>query len=114
MHTLVSFMFVTSALYAQNTNSGDVRGTVRDTSGAVIPGVTVQVQEVDKEAVKTYITNGASLYYAGSITPDHYLLTFTAKGFASFVRGPVIALQQLWLRYWWVYHPSQAMLLLRL
>jgi hypothetical protein len=97
----------------KNTNSGDERGTVMETSCAVIPGVTVQVKDMEKGVVRTYIKNGAGLYDADSITPDHYLLTFTAKCFAPFVRGPVIALQQLWLRHRWTYHPSQAILLLR-
>ena len=35
-----------SAANAQNTNSGDIRGTVTDTSGAVIPGATVTVTYV--------------------------------------------------------------------
>ena len=30
-----------SAVFAQNTNSGDIRGTVTDATGAIIPGVTV-------------------------------------------------------------------------
>lgn len=74
---------------AQNTNSGDLRGTVPDTTGAVIPGVSVQVKDVDKGVVKTYVTNAAGLYDSGSITPDHDLLTFTEPGFATFVRGPI-------------------------
>jgi len=34
--------------FAQNTNSGDIRGTVTDATGAVIPGTTVKVDDVDK------------------------------------------------------------------
>ena len=30
------------ASFAQNTNSGDIRGTVTDATGAVIPGATVK------------------------------------------------------------------------
>jgi hypothetical protein len=75
--------------FAQNTNSGDLRGTVTDTTGAVIPGVSVTVKDVDKGVVKTYVTNAAGLYDTGSITPDHYLLTFTMAGFGTLVRGPI-------------------------
>ena len=88
MHVLVSLL-ITSAVLAQNTNSGDLRGTVTDATGAVIPGVKVEVRDVDKGVVKTYVTNGAGLYDTGSITPDHYLLTFTRAGFGTFVRGPI-------------------------
>ena len=33
-----------SLAFAQNTNSGDIRGTVTDATGAVLPGVTVTVR----------------------------------------------------------------------
>jgi Carboxypeptidase regulatory-like domain len=76
-------------LFAQNTNSGDIRGTATDSSGAVIPGVTVTVRDVDKGVVKTFTTNGGGLYDTGSIVPDHYLITFTKEGFSTFERGPI-------------------------
>jgi hypothetical protein len=68
-------------LFAQNTNSGDIRGTVTDSAGAVIPGVTVTVRDVDKGVVKTFTTNGAGLYDTGPIVPDHYLIDCTKEGF---------------------------------
>jgi len=76
-------------LFAQNTNSGDIRGTATDSAGAVIPGVTVTVRDVDKGVVKTFTTNGGGLYDTGSIVPDHYLITFTKDGFTPFERGPI-------------------------
>ena len=87
--TVFVFWFISAVCFAQNTNSGDIRGTVADTTGAVIPGVKVEVKDVDKGVVKTYVTDGAGLYDTGSITPDHYLLTFTKSGFGTFVRGPI-------------------------
>src|ERR1700741_1125875 len=63
--------------FAQNTNSGDIRGTGPDATGAVVPGVTVKVQDVDKGVVRTFETDGAGLYDTGPIVPDHYLITFT-------------------------------------
>ena len=48
---------------AQNTNSGDLRGTVTDPTGAVIPGATVTVKDVDKNVITTYTTDGAELYW---------------------------------------------------
>ena len=74
---------------AQNTNSGNIRGSVTDSAGAVIPGATVKVDDVDKGISHTYTTDGAGLYDTGSIVPDHYLITVTAPGFETFVRGPI-------------------------
>jgi len=75
--------------FAQNTNSGDIRGTVTDPTGAVIPGVTVTVTDIDKGVKHTYSTDAAGLYDTGSIVPDHYTLTFSKDGFETLVRGPV-------------------------
>ncbi|MBW4027749.1 MAG: carboxypeptidase regulatory-like domain-containing protein [Acidobacteria bacterium] len=75
--------------FAQNTNSGDIRGTVTDPTGAVIPGVTVTVKDIDKGVTHTYTTDGSGVYDTGSIVPDHYLITFTKDGFEKYVRGPI-------------------------
>ncbi len=74
---------------AQNTNSGDIQGTVTDTTGAVIPGVTVTVFDVDKGETRTVTSNDAGVYDTGPIVPDHYKLTFTRQGFTTFERGPI-------------------------
>ena len=75
---------------AQNTNSGDIRGSVTDSTGAVLPGVTVTVLDVDKNVTHTYVTNSSGLYDTGSIVPDNYTLTFTKDGFETYVRGPIV------------------------
>src|SRR5665213_1620431 len=85
---LAIFLFA-SLSFAQNTNSGNIRGTVTDATGAVLPGVTVTVEDVDKGITTTYATDGSGLYDTGSIVPDHYTLTFTKDGFSTFVRGPI-------------------------
>lgn len=79
----------TATLFGQNTNSGDIRGTATDATGAVIPGTTVTVTDVDKNVSKTYVTDNAGLYDTGPIVTDHYTLSFTKDGFKTFVRGPV-------------------------
>src|SRR5713226_2728543 len=77
------------ACFGQSTNSGDIRGTVTDASGALIPGVTVTVVNVDTGVSKTYTTNQAGLYDTDSIVTGRYTITFTKEGFEKFVRGPV-------------------------
>ena len=68
------------AAIAQNTNSGEIRGVVTDSAGAVIPGATVKVDDVDKGISHTYTTDGAGLYdhwfdRSGSL-PDHRYRTW--------------------------------------
>jgi hypothetical protein len=75
--------------FAQSSNSGDIRGTATDTTGAIVPGVTVSVTDVDQNVTRTYTTDGAGLYDTGPIPEDHYKLTFTKDGYRTLIRGPV-------------------------
>lgn len=86
---VIAGLLTAVAGFAQNTNSGDIRGTVTDTTGAVIPGATVTVKDVDKGITHTYTTDGSGVYDTGSIVPDHYLITIAREGFNTYVRGPI-------------------------
>ena len=66
---------------AQNSNSGDIRGTVTDSSGAVVPGVNVTVTNNDTGVVTQYVTNSDGLYDTNSILPGNYTLEFSKQGF---------------------------------
>src|SRR5215467_13020517 len=74
---------------AQNTNSGDIRGTVTDSSGAVMQGVTVTVINNDTGVTNKFVTNGDGLYDTNSILPGNYIIEFRKEGFATFKRGPI-------------------------
>ena len=74
---------------AQSTNSGDIRGSVTDAQGSLIPGVGVTVLNVNTGVSKSYMTNGDGLYDTSSIIPGSYTVTFTKDGFDQLVRGPI-------------------------
>src|SRR5579872_7366787 len=78
-----------SSVLAQNSNSGEIRGTLTDNSGAVVPGAAVTVTNVATGVTTTYETNSVGLYDTGSIVTGSYTVTFTKTGFDTFVRGPV-------------------------
>ena len=83
------FVMASVASFAQSTNAGDIRGTVTDASGALIPGVTVTVANVDTGVSKTFTTNDAGLYDSDSIVTGNYTVTFSKEGFQKLVRGPI-------------------------
>ncbi|HEX3438157.1 MAG TPA: TonB-dependent receptor [Pseudacidobacterium sp.] len=89
---VIAGAFSAITCFAQNTNSGDIRGVVTDASGAVVPGATVKVENVDKGISHIFTTDGAGLFDTGSIVPDNYLITVTAPGFQTYVRGPITLL----------------------
>jgi hypothetical protein len=65
-------------------------GTVRDTSGAVLPGVTVEASSpalITK--VRTGVTDETGQYRILDLPPGTYTLTFTLPGFATVVREGV-------------------------
>ncbi len=55
---VLAFVFCVGNIgFAQNSNSGDIRGTVTDSSGAVVPGANVTVTNNDTGVVNKYVTN---------------------------------------------------------
>ena len=74
---------------AQSMNSADLRGSVTDATGALVPGVQVSVLNVDTGVEKVVVTNASGLYDTSSIVDGHYKLTFTKDGFETVVRGPI-------------------------
>ena len=87
--TVVASLYVGTA-WGQATNSAEVTGSVTDSTGAVVPGVTVTVRDIDKNVERTYVTNEVGLYDTGPLVPsDHYLMVFKLAGFATVQRGPM-------------------------
>ena len=83
------FVMASVASFAQSTNAGDIRGTVTDSSGALLPGVKVMVTNVDTGVSKAFVTNDAGLYDTDSIITGSYTVTFSKEGFQQLVRGPI-------------------------
>ncbi len=64
---------------------GTISGTVMDSTGAVIPGATVRVVNVNTNVTVTLKTNDAGLYNAASLNPGVYRVEAEAKGFKTAV-----------------------------
>ncbi|MGA7188783.1 MAG: carboxypeptidase-like regulatory domain-containing protein, partial [Candidatus Acidiferrales bacterium] len=75
--------------FPQSRNTGEIRGTVTDTSGAVVPGATVTISNIDTGESKDFITNKDGIYDTVSTPAGNYNVTVIAKGFKKFVRGPI-------------------------
>jgi len=86
---LLLIVFGSRASFTQSTNAGDIRGSVTDPSGALIPNVTVNVLNVDTGVSKDFATNQDGLFDTSSIVAGSYKVTFTKDGFEKLVRGPV-------------------------
>ena len=83
--TLV-FVLSPALVHAQST----IAGVVKDASGAVLPGVTVEAASpVLIEKTRTVITNGEGRYAIVDIRPGTYTVTFSLTGFNTFKRAKV-------------------------
>ena len=67
-------------------NSGMIRGTVTDPTGAVIPGATVTIQNPVSQYLRTVKTNSAGQFRFTNIPFNPYHMTVTMKGFGAFVQ----------------------------
>jgi Carboxypeptidase regulatory-like domain len=75
-----------SLVHAQST----IAGVVKDASGAVLPGVTVEAASpVLIEKTRSVITNGEGRYAIVDIRPGTYTVTFSLTGFNTFKREGV-------------------------
>src|SRR5262245_58238829 len=70
---------------------GSIAGFVKDTSGAVLPGATVEVaSDVLIEKTRTAVTDSVGQYRILDLPPGAYKVTFTLSGFRTFVRTDIL------------------------
>ena len=82
-YVFVAAMLVVHAAYAQSM----ITGTVRDVSGAAMPGVTVEAASpVLIEKVRSVVTDGNGSYRITDLRPGVYSVTFTLPGFSTYRR----------------------------
>ena len=76
-----------SAAWAQTATSSTIAGVVKDTTGAVLPGVTVEAASpVLIEKVRTAVTDDQGQYKIVQLRPGTYTVTFSLAGFGAVKR----------------------------
>ena len=82
---LACLMLVPSVASAQQ-----IGGTVTDSTGGVLPGVTVEVRSPALiEQVRTSITDGSGQYLVVALAIGTYSVTYTLPGFGTLVRDEI-------------------------
>jgi len=88
--TFACLLLAASVVQAQGVGtSGDITGTVVDSVGAVLPGVTISVVETQTGLKRTAITNGTGQYRVVGLSPATYDVTVQMQGFATEIRREV-------------------------
>src|SRR5580698_2251600 len=74
----------------QNSNTGELKGSVTDPSGAVVLGVSVFIKNVQTGVVTPTTTNQSGLYDVPFLAPGKYAITFSKQGFSEFRREGIV------------------------
>jgi hypothetical protein len=86
---MVMLMFVPASLFGAVT--GSISGTARDTSGAIVPGVSVTVRNEATGVTEMVVTDSAGFYNFPELPIGHYDVSFQKTGFKEYVQtGEVI------------------------
>jgi hypothetical protein len=71
--------------FAQVTNAS-LTGEITDSSGAVLPGVLIQVQNTATNATQTAETNTSGVYLVAPLNPGSYKISVEKKGFNKIIQ----------------------------
>jgi Carboxypeptidase regulatory-like domain/TonB dependent receptor/TonB-dependent Receptor Plug Domain len=74
---------LSATLFAQST-TGTIQGTVKDEQGAVVPGATVTIKNVDTNLVRSLVTGSEGEYRFPNLAPGNYELTAELAGFTKY------------------------------
>jgi carboxypeptidase family protein/TonB-dependent receptor-like protein len=86
---LLSLMLPSSAAAQSQITTAAIEGVVADSSGAVLPGVTVELRNVDTNFTRTAVTDRDGRFVALQLPPGRYTVKFTLPGFATLVQENV-------------------------
>src|SRR2546425_12377548 len=81
MRSFVLILYVASLLRAQ-APAGNISGTVRDPSGAVVSGAQVTATSAGTAASRTTTTNAEGYFLISTLQPGDYKLQVSSPGFA--------------------------------
>jgi hypothetical protein len=79
--SLAMLVLMAASAIAQSRNSGEIRGTVLDSTGAVIPEAQITIRNVLTGVVNTFTSDKSGVYDAESLIPGTYTVTFERDGF---------------------------------
>jgi hypothetical protein len=86
--TVVMIVLTHASAWAQAT--GQMSGTVRDASGAVLPGVTITVTQTDTGFTRTVVTEGGGTYVVPNLPTGPYKLEASLQGFRSYSQTGIV------------------------
>ena len=96
---LVTILFAFSSYSVAQTTLAEIKGLVTDPTGAVIPGVSITITNVDTGVETAMTTNEVGSFYMRSVLPGVYDIQAEQAGFKSFRASGVAIRTGYVLRY---------------
>ncbi|HXG57311.1 MAG TPA: carboxypeptidase regulatory-like domain-containing protein [Vicinamibacterales bacterium] len=91
----LSAMIAGASPAAAQSTTGTIQGTIRDNQGAVVPGATVTIRNVETNATRTLPSDANGFYRFLNMPGGAYEVTVELAGFSRFVRsGITLSLNQ--------------------
>ena len=87
---VVLALLVVSAIASAQLSTSELAGTVRDSSGAVLPGVTVTVTQTDTGFTRSVVTDEAGAYLLPNLPTGPYRLEVALQGFKSYQQTGIV------------------------
>ena len=84
-------LFLTASAFAQ-ISTAQLAGKVTDTSGAVLPGVTVTMTQAETGAARSVVTDAEGAYLVSNLSPGPYRLEVALSGFKTYVQTGIVLL----------------------
>ena len=88
----VALFSTASVILAQTT--GEIRGQVKDSSGGVLPGVTVEARSPALQGTKTATTSGDGQYRISLLPPGEYIVAYNLSGFGKVEKKAAVQLDK--------------------
>jgi hypothetical protein len=94
--TILFFVLVCGVALAANAQqTGSIAGKVTDSSGAVLPGVTVEARSSVLPSPRVTVTEADGSYQLPALTPGTYTVTYTLQGMQTLTRQVTVSLNQI-------------------
>ncbi len=87
---LVCLLFLFALPAVAQVATGDVLGTVADSSGAMLPGASVRLENTGTHEVRTFTTRGGGEYVFTALQPGTYSVTVTSPNFSRYTTSGIV------------------------
>src|SRR5690348_2621776 len=87
-NALLVLLFGCAVVWGQAT--AQISGTVRDQSGAVLPGVEISATQTDTGIMRTTVTNETGSYVLPNLAVGPYKLEAALPGFRTFIQNGIV------------------------